>query len=89
MLSGWFRFDSGRPAQRVGVGRSEETTYVSIPGRTEVTDPITVTITGTSTSYQKVRVTVGRDSSATVVIDHIGSGFHGENVRLRLDPGHV
>ncbi|MGB2969633.1 MAG: Fe-S cluster assembly protein SufD [Candidatus Nanopelagicales bacterium] len=66
---------------------AEETTYVSIPGRTEVTDPITVTITGTSTSYQKVRVTVGRDSSATVVIDHIGSGFHGENVEVELGSG--
>lgn len=66
---------------------AEETTYVSIPGRTEVPDPITVTITGTSTSYQKVRVTVGRDSSATVVIDHIGSGFHGENVEVELGSG--
>ncbi|MGV1036885.1 MAG: Fe-S cluster assembly protein SufD [Candidatus Nanopelagicales bacterium] len=63
-----------------------EPTFITIPGRTEVADPITVTITGASTSYQKVRITVGRDSAATVVIDHIGGGHHSENIEVELGP---
>lgn len=60
------------------------TTGVTIPPRTDVIEPITISVAGHSSSYQKIRITVEHDSSATVVIDHRGGGSHSENVEIEV-----
>ena len=61
-----------------------DTTLITIPPKTDLENPVTVTITGTSTSYQKLRVTIEHDSSATVVINHQGTGQHAENIEVEV-----
>jgi Fe-S cluster assembly protein SufD len=61
-----------------------EMTLITIPAKTDLEKPVTVTITGTSTSYQNVRVTIEHDSSATVVINHQGTGQHAENIEVEV-----
>ena len=61
-----------------------EMTVITVPPKTELVEPVTVTITGTTSSYQNVRITVEHDSSATVVINHQGSGHHSENIEVDL-----
>lgn len=59
-------------------------TAITVPARTELVDPVTITVTGQTSSYQKIRVTVESDSSATVVINHQGVGQHSENIEVEL-----
>ena len=57
---------------------------VDVPAKTDLAEPVTVTITGATSSYQRVRITVGADASATVVINHQGSGSHSENIEVEI-----
>lgn len=59
-------------------------TAIDVPARTELADPVTVTFTGSTSSYQRIRITVGDDSFATVVINHQGSGHHSENIEVKV-----
>ncbi len=63
-----------------------EITAVTVPPDTTVDEPIVVSIQGRTSSYQKLRITVESDSSATVIIDCRGSGVHAQNVEVETGP---
>lgn len=63
---------------------ASNTTFITVPPNTELERPATITISGTGDSYQRIRITVEHDSSATVVINHEGTGRHGENIEVEL-----
>ena len=58
-------------------------TIVTIPENAELTEPVTVTITGAGldvTTFGTVLISTGANSSATVVVRYQGSGTHADNV---------
>lgn len=59
-------------------------TAIDVPAKADLAEPVTVTFTGATSSYQRIRVTVGNDASATVVINHQGSGHHSENIEVEV-----
>lgn len=61
-----------------------EDTLITVPAGEEVAEPLTISINGKSSSYQRVRLTVEHDAKATIIIDHRGSGAHSENVEIEL-----
>lgn len=60
---------------------------VTIPADTSVDDPTVLTLIGTATSYQHVRVIAENYSSATVVLDLRGTGRHLTNFEVSLGDG--
>ncbi|MFD6390534.1 Fe-S cluster assembly protein SufD [Nocardia sp. NPDC055029] len=81
---------AGTPADRVAAqaySGFESATVITVGKETEVSDPITVTITGPGegkTAYGHLQVRLDNFAVATVVIDQRGSGTYAENVEFVL-----
>lgn len=63
---------------------AESLTLINVPAKTELSDPVSVGIHGVSSSYQRIRIVIGHDSTATVVLNHQGSGHHSENIDVEI-----
>ncbi len=59
-------------------------TRIDVPAKTDLVEPVIVSFTGLTSSYQRIRIVVGNDSSATVVINHQGTGNHSENIEVEV-----
>ncbi len=59
-------------------------TRIDVPAKTDLVEPVTVSVTGFTSSYQRIRIVVGNDSSATVVLNHQGTGNHSENIEVEV-----
>ncbi len=59
-------------------------TRIDVPAKTDLVEPVTVSFTGLTSSYQRIRIVVGNDSSATVVLNHQGTGNHSENIEVEV-----
>ncbi|MFD4355667.1 Fe-S cluster assembly protein SufD [Nocardia sp. NPDC058519] len=81
---------AGTPADRVAAqaySGFESATVITVGPETEVSDPVTVTITGPGegkTAYGHLQVRLDNFAVATVVIDQRGSGTFAENVEFVL-----
>ncbi|MFC4373695.1 Fe-S cluster assembly protein SufD [Nocardia halotolerans] len=81
---------AGTPADRVAAqaySGFETATVITVGKETEVSDPVTVTITGPGegkTAYGHLQVRLDAFAVATVVIDQRGSGTYAENVEFVL-----
>ncbi|MFD3508305.1 Fe-S cluster assembly protein SufD [Nocardia sp. NPDC058666] len=81
---------AGTPADRVAAqaySGFSEATVITVGPETEVTDPVTVTITGPGegkTAYGHLQIRLDNFAVATVVIDQRGSGTYAENVEFVL-----
>ncbi|MFE7720063.1 Fe-S cluster assembly protein SufD [Nocardia rhizosphaerihabitans] len=81
---------AGTPADRVAAqaySGFESATVITVGKETEVSDPITVTVTGPGegkTAYGHLQVRLDNFAVATVVIDQRGSGTYAENVEFVL-----
>ncbi|WP_446222898.1 Fe-S cluster assembly protein SufD [Nocardia sp. IBHARD005] len=81
---------AGTPADRVAAqaySGFSEATVITVGPETEVSDPVTVTITGPGegkTAYGHLQVRLDNFAVATVVIDQRGSGTFAENVEFVL-----
>ncbi|MEV4205288.1 Fe-S cluster assembly protein SufD [Nocardia salmonicida] len=81
---------AGTPADRVAAqaySGFSEATVITVGPETEVSDPVTVTITGPGegkTAYGHLQVRLDNFAVATVVIDQRGSGTYAENVEFVL-----
>ena len=77
---------AGGPVDRVAAqawSGATSGTIVKIPDNAELTEPVTVTITGAgldSTTFATVLVESGVNSAATVIVRYTGSGTHADNV---------
>ncbi|MFD3596032.1 Fe-S cluster assembly protein SufD [Nocardia sp. NPDC058640] len=80
----------GTPADRVAAqaySGFSEATVITVGPETEVSDPVTVTITGPGegkTAYGHLQIRLDNFAVATVVIDQRGSGTYAENVEFVL-----
>ncbi|APE35676.1 Fe-S cluster assembly protein SufD [Nocardia mangyaensis] len=81
---------AGTPADRVAAqaySGFESATVITVGPETEVSDPVTVTITGPGegkTAYGHLQIRLDNFAVATVVIDQRGSGIYAENVEFVL-----
>jgi len=81
---------AGTPADRVAAqaySGFESATVITVGQETEVSDPITVTVTGPGegkTAYGHLQVRLDNFAVATVVLDQRGSGTYAENVEFVL-----
>ncbi|MEV6660959.1 Fe-S cluster assembly protein SufD [Nocardia fluminea] len=81
---------AGTPADRVAAqaySGFSEATVITVGPETEVSDPVTVTITGPGegkTAYGHLQIRLDNFAVATVVIDQRGSGTYAENVEFVL-----
>ncbi|MGW6702693.1 Fe-S cluster assembly protein SufD [Nocardia sp. NPDC055049] len=81
---------AGTPADRVAAQAYSgfaEATVITVGPETEVSDPVTVTITGPGegkTAYGHLQVRLDNFAVATVVIDQRGGGTYAENVEFVL-----
>ncbi|MFF2082638.1 Fe-S cluster assembly protein SufD [Nocardia sp. NPDC058176] len=81
---------AGTPADRVAAqaySGFESATVITVGPETEVSDPVTVTITGPGegkTAYGHLQIRLDNFAVATVVIDQRGSGTYAENVEFVL-----
>ncbi|MFD3744250.1 Fe-S cluster assembly protein SufD [Nocardia sp. NPDC058633] len=81
---------AGTPADRVAAqaySGFSEATVITVGQETEVSDPVTVTITGPGegkTAYGHLQIRLDNFAVATVVIDQRGSGTYAENVEFVL-----
>ncbi|MFD6450991.1 SufD family Fe-S cluster assembly protein, partial [Nocardia sp. NPDC060220] len=81
---------AGTPADRVAAqaySGFSEATVITVGPETEVSDPVTVTITGPGegkTAYGHLQVRLDNFAVATVVIDQRGGGTYAENVEFVL-----
>lgn len=81
---------AGTPADRVAAQAYSgfaEATVITVGPETEVSDPVTVTITGPGegkTAYGHLQIRLDNFAVATVVIDQRGSGTYAENVEFVL-----
>ncbi|MFC6012357.1 Fe-S cluster assembly protein SufD [Nocardia lasii] len=81
---------AGTPADRVAAqaySGFETATVLTVGKETEVSDPVTVTITGPGegkTAYGHLQIRLDNFAVATVVIDQRGSGTYAENVEFVL-----
>ncbi|MGW5918342.1 Fe-S cluster assembly protein SufD [Nocardia fluminea] len=81
---------AGTPADRVAAqaySGLSEATVITVGPETEVSDPVTVTITGPGegkTAYGHLQIRLDNFAVATVVIDQRGSGTYAENVEFVL-----
>ncbi|MEH3156031.1 MAG: Fe-S cluster assembly protein SufD [Gordonia paraffinivorans] len=85
--------DGGVPFDRIAAAAWSgftDATIVSVAKEVEVTDPITVTVTGPGegvTAYGHLQVRVDRHARAVVVLDQVGSGTYAENVEFVVGDG--
>ncbi|MFF2391695.1 Fe-S cluster assembly protein SufD [Nocardia sp. NPDC058114] len=81
---------AGTPADRVAAqaySGFSEATVITVGPETEVSDPVTVTITGPGegkTAYGHLQVRLDNFAVATVVIDQRGGGTYAENIEFVL-----
>lgn len=79
------------PGDRTAVvawDRFEASTVVTVPDRTEVTDPIMVRVDGVEgTRAQHLAIRVGEQASATVIISHTGSAGAALNQTVEIEAG--
>ncbi|MGY0500015.1 Fe-S cluster assembly protein SufD [Nocardia sp. FBN12] len=81
---------AGTPADRVAAqaySGFSEATVITVGPETEVSDPVTVTITGPGEgkiAYGHLQIRLDNFAVATVVIDQRGSGTYAENVEFVL-----
>ncbi|PKV81412.1 Fe-S cluster assembly protein SufD [Nocardia fluminea] len=81
---------AGTPADRVAAQAYSgftEATVITVGPETEVSDPVTVTITGPGegkTAYGHLQIRLDNFAVATVVLDQRGSGTYAENVEFVL-----
>lgn len=59
---------------------------ITVPAGRVVDEPIRAVITGTGDSYENLRITVGADAVATMVLDFRGKGDHVTNVEIDTGP---
>ncbi len=84
---------AGAPVDRVAAqawSSATSGTIVTIPDNAELTEPVTITVTGAgqdSTTFATVLISAGANSSATVLVDYEGSGTHADNVNWVLGDG--
>ena len=84
---------AGAPVDRVAAQAwtsSENAALISVPANAELTEPITVTITGAGadkTTFGTVVFESGANSEATVVVRYAGSGTHADNVNWVIGEG--
>lgn len=84
---------AGAPVDRIAAqawSSSENATLISVPANAELTEPITVTITGAGadkTTFGTVVFESGANSEATVVVRYAGSGTHADNVNWVIGEG--
>ncbi|AWB84043.1 Fe-S cluster assembly protein SufD [Corynebacterium liangguodongii] len=77
---------AGAPVDRVAAQAftsAKSGTIVSIPADAELTEPVTITVTGAGdevTTFGTVLIESGANSSATVVVRYAGTGTHADNV---------
>ncbi len=82
--------EAGVPSDRVAAqaySGFERATVVSVGKEIEVTEPVTVTVTGpgeSRTAYGHLQIRLDNFAVATVVIDQRGSGTYAENVEFVL-----
>ncbi len=83
---------AGLPEDRVAAAawtNASKTLVIEIPKDTEVAGPSFIAINPKSHEAQALHVVLvlGTNSSATVVLDHVGDGVLGENVELVIQDG--
>lgn len=83
---------AGLPEDRVSAAawtNASKTLVIEIPKETEIEGPSFIAINPKSHEAKALHVvlTIGANSSATVVLDHVGDGVLGENVELVLGTG--
>ena len=83
---------AGLPEDRVSAAawtNASKTLVIEIPQNTEIEGPSFIAINPKSHEAKALHVvlTIGANSSATVVLDHVGDGVLGENVELVLGDG--
>ncbi|MEV0683207.1 Fe-S cluster assembly protein SufD [Nocardia sp. NPDC050378] len=81
---------AGTPADRVAAqaySGFETATVITVGKETEVSDPVTVTVTGPGegkTAYGHLQIRLDNFAVATIVLDQRGSGTYAENVEFVL-----
>jgi Fe-S cluster assembly protein SufD len=83
---------AGLPEDRVSAAawtNASKTLVIEIPQNTEIEGPSFIAINPKSHEAKALHVvlTIGSNSAATVVLDHVGDGVLGENVELVLADG--
>jgi len=84
---------AGEPADRVSAqawSSFEQAHVVTIARETELTEPVTVTVTGPGqgrTAYGHLQLRAERFAAGVVVLDYRGGGTYAENVEIVLDDG--
>lgn len=83
---------AGLPEDRVSAAawtNASKTLVIEIPHNTEIEGPSFIAINPKSHEAKALHVvlTIGANSAATVVLDHVGDGVLGENVELVLGDG--
>lgn len=84
---------AGAPVDRIAAQAwtsSESATLISVPANAELTEPITVTVTGAgldATTFATIVVETGTNSSATVIVRYTGSGTHADNLNWVIGEG--
>lgn len=83
---------AGLPEDRVSAAawtNASKTLVIEIPKETEIEGPSFIAINPKSHEAKALHIvlTIGANSSATVVLDHVGDGVLGENVELVLGTG--
>ena len=84
---------AGAPVDRIAAQAwtsSEDATLISVPANAELTEPITVTVTGAGldvTTFGTIVVETGANSAATVIVRYTGSGTHADNVNWVIGEG--
>jgi Fe-S cluster assembly protein SufD len=83
---------AGLPEDRVSAAawtNASKTLVIEIPQNTEIEGPSFIAINPKSHEAKALHVvlTIGANSAATVVLDHVGDGVLGENVELVLGDG--
>ena len=69
---------------------SESATLITVPDGAELTEPVTVTVTGAgldATTFGTVMIQTGANSTATVVVRYAGSGTHADNINWVIGEG--
>jgi len=65
-------------------------TVVEVPAGTELSEPVTIAVKGLDpwqTSFGHLVIDVGREASATVVVDYLGTATHADNLEVRVGDG--
>lgn len=83
---------AGLPEDRVSAAawtNASKTLVIEIPQNTEIEGPSFIAINPKSHEAKALHIvlTIGANSAATVVLDHVGDGVLGENVELVLGDG--